>query len=219
LDPDDPDNVDPQLVELRVVEHVSRALEQLDRFGMGISHLPERELDLKLKFLPTEFDAAIEACMALLDSYHGILDKVEDAVRPLLGLISFDAGGQSDFYARWFPGLNNLLARDRLITEYRLAIERLQVKMVTARQQQEEEVKEALLSWLTPERLASAEATSPHIKYLVSESLVDVLASAYIFLNSLSASPSWFHELERRIFHGIDEKKAQAQLVIAAGKS
>lgn len=219
FDPDDADNVDPQIVELRVIEHVSRALEQLDRFGMGVGRLPVRELDLKVKFLRAEFDAAIDAGLAFLGNYNRIFDKVEQAVRPLMGLISFDAGGQSDFYARWFPGLSNLLERDRLIVEYSMAIERLQAEMTAAREEEEEGVQESLRSWITPEVLVGAEGASPHIRHFVSEGLVEVLASAYVFLRSLSGAPSWLHGLERRIFHDIDEKKAQAQEVIAAGKN
>ncbi|MBT6149995.1 MAG: hypothetical protein HOH74_31435, partial [Gemmatimonadetes bacterium] len=219
FDPAAPDNVDLQVVELRVVEHVSRALEQLDRFGMGVNRLPVRELDLKVKFLRTEFDAAIDACLAFLGSYNGIFDKVEDAVRPLLGLISFDAGGQSDFYARWFPGMNNLLARDNLISEYATAVERLRSQMAHSEEEDGEAIKENLRSWLTPEVMANAEGASPHIRHFASEGLIEVLASAFVFITSLSEAPSWFHELERRIFHDIDQKRSQAQEVITAGKN
>ena len=185
---------------------------------MGVSRLPERELDLKVKYLRTEFDAGIDAGLAFLGNYNQIFDKVEDAVRPLVGLISFDAGGQSDFYARWFPGMNNLLAREYLIVEYATAIERLRAEMKAA-WDDEPAIKENLRGWLTPEVRASAEAASPHIRHFVSEDLVDVLASAFVFLKSLSGAPSWLHELERRIFHDIDQKKGQAQEVLAAGKN
>lgn len=209
---------DLQLVQLRVVEHVTRGLEQLDRFGTGVSRLPERELDLKVKFLRTEFNAATDPCLAFLGNYNHIFDKVDDSVRPLMGLISFDAGRHSDFYARWFPGMNNLLARDNLIAEYATAVERLQAEMAVARNEEGDAVKQSLRNWLTPAVPANVEAASPHIRHFVSDGLVEVLASAFVFLSSLSSAPSWFHELERRIFHDIDEKANQMREVIAAGK-
>jgi hypothetical protein len=218
FDPVAPGNEDAQLVQLRVVEHVTRALERLDRFGMGVGRLPEAELDLKVKFLRSEFDTALDASLAFLRNYNRIFDKVEQAIRPLMGLISFGAGGQSDFYARWFPGLNNLLERDRLIDEYTAAIERFQQEIAVAREH-EAALKESLRSWITPEVLLDAEAASPHMRHFVSETLVDVLAAVHAFVEPLSGAPSWFHELEQRMFHSIDQKKKQALEVIAAGKS
>ena len=67
--------------------------------------------------------------------------------------------------------------------------------------------------------LARASDESPHIRNFVSDHLVDVLTTAYLFLRSLSRFPDWFYELETRIYQTIDGKKGQAQRVIAAGRS
>ena len=216
--PFDPsEDEDEELIALRVVQQITRALDRLDQFGMGINRLPERELDLKIKFLRTQFDAGLDACLVFLGNYHRIFDKVDDSVRPLMGLISFDSGGQSVFYARWFPGLNVMLQRDGLIDEYIKVLQRLKADMAD----QEDEaalLREALEGWITPEVLAQASVESPHIDHFLTDSLVDVLTSSYLLLGSLSRFPDWFYELETNLFHSIDQKKAQAQRVIAAGK-
>ena len=216
-DPEGAPGEDEELVTLRVVQQVTRGLDRLDQFGMGISRLPEQELDLKIKFIRSQFIAGIDACLSLLGNYHRIFDKVEEAVRPLMGMISFDTGGQSDFYARWFPGLNVMLQRDNLIEPYITVLEQLKENMAD----QEDEVvvlREIIDTWLTPEVLERVSFESPHIGNFLTDSLVDVLSNSYLFLRTLAEFPEWFYELETNLLNGIDAKKAQAQRVIAAGK-
>ena len=216
FDPEDAES-DMELVALRVVQHVARTLDRLHQFGMGIRRLPERELDLKITFLRTQFAAGVDSCLDFLGNYNRIFDRVVEAVQPLMGLISFDSGGQSEFYARWFPGLNNTMQRNELIHEYIVALERLKEKMA-GDEEKEAELKKCLESWITPDLATRCSGESPHIDGFVGDDLIEVLTSLYLFLRSLSRIPDWFYELEAGIFADIDEKKAQAQSVIASGK-
>ena len=217
FDPADPANGDPELVELRVIQAIERALDRLDQFGMGIRGLPEQELDLKIKWLRTQFAAGIDACLELLTHYDGIFDKVDEAIRPLMGLISFDSGGQSEFYSRWFPGLNSILHRELHIGSYILALEQLASRL-EVNEERGSALKRNLATWVQPEILAQLQLDNPHILRFISGDLLDVLAWSYQFLDALRQAPDWFHELEARIYGDIEQKKTQAHRIIDAGK-
>lgn len=223
FDPADPDNADVQVVETRVVAGGLQALEALYRFGIGVSDLPADELDRKITCMRHEFTAAIDPCIDLLAGYLRVQDQVEEAVRPLLGLISFDSGGQSDFYARWFPGLSGLLERDGRIEPYMDALRRLQrnrdEKPVQGDVDREAALQQALGSWLTPEALARIKAESAHGRALPKDDIIAVLASTCALVEALVHAPDWFRELEVEIFHAIEEKKQQARRVIAASQA
>ena len=201
-----------------------------------------------------EFAAAIDPCLDFLAAYLRVRDRVEEAVRPLLGLISFDSGGQSDFYARWFPGLTGLLERDGRIEQYVDGLRRLRSLLVDAADgggppeieptrvsqaapgeveaggedvevgARKAAIEQSLSSWITPEVLSRIEAESPHAERLGfdeldREALVTLLARAFTFIETLTAAPDWFRELEAEIFHVIEQKKQQVQRVMAASQS
>lgn len=202
------DSLDPA----EPLRHVVGGLRSIARRAGGV---PVDDLPALVKAVQATVDASLGTCLALLQAYVHVIDRVEGAVGPLLGLISFDTGGQSQFYARWFPGLNGLLERDGRIEEYISGMERLrdQLRQVGAHARGRRTTTAAWLDSATWGRVTGEPPQGD-----THDEAVQLIAFVLCLLQALAEAPVWMHELEEKIFAAVDGKKNEAQRVLAASR-
>jgi hypothetical protein len=225
LGPGESASPDPADDELNAaLRHLAGALRQVG--GATGRHV---ELTVVVRALRRAIEQSLQQSLDLLHALRRLEERVEGAVGPLLGLISFESGGQSEFYARWFPGLQSLRERDVRLPEYVLGLRRLQASLarVDARGR---EVAGALsqhgaIEWTplveatgTPSSSGRASSDAPPTDLPIDDTAA-VLGEGCALLEALARAPAWWHHLEADQWAAVDGRRTRAQQLLAACRS
>ena len=212
---------DPERIESLIQE----AVQHLESFARRVRALPIGNLPRKHDLLRDELKRALSLTGEVLDHYQKLYEKVDKAINPFMGMISFTPGGTSDFYVRWFGRLKDFLDFDLQYLQQKtgdlpVAIARqaevyLEQKNATAR---------ILHTVVTPATAAviryelpiadEEEEVEVEARQLSAPELVDMLAAYFCLVSYLYKMPRGLLGVERDVFYNVRKKRTFAVEVL-----
>ena len=178
----------------QVAQVAQRVVDNVEEFAFGFDPMPIGDIALKWKKMESALSYSLGKTFAVVAAYQGAAEAAERELRPYLGMISFEAGGQSEFYAEWYAQLNRFLH----FPSFAELVDALQVLADKSRDMYADQARvQQALDLVIDERVASA------IRYkrederkLPARNFTEVLAGLYCLAQFVTDMPKQLFHIE-----------------------
>ncbi len=213
----------------RLERLIQESVHHLEAFALRVRALPIGNLPRKHHLLRDEMQKGLQRTGEVLEHYSRLFDKVDKAISPFMGIVSFTPGGTSDFYVRWFGRLKDFLDFELPFLQGKAG----DLKATMDREQtfylEKHLTAQVLEAIITPNiaqviqyRLPIAadeeeEQMDVEPRKLSAQELATMLADYYCLISYLHAVPRGLFGVERDIFYNVRKKRTFAIEVLRHG--